>query len=66
MFFLFMVVRRKQTLKNLKWHEDEILEPFYSSKKNISLQDILRQIELNAVFELFIVDVFREIFTLSC
>ena len=58
---LFMGAQREQTLKKLKWHKGELLEPCYS-KKYDSLQDILRQTKLNTVFELFIVDVFREIF----
>ena len=39
-----------------------IIGAIFFQKKYDSLQDILRQIELNTVFELFIVDVFREIF----
>ena len=51
----------RTNLKKPKWHKGELLEPFYS-KKYDSLQNILRQTELNTVFDLFIVDVFREIF----
>ena len=52
---------REQTLKKLNWYKGELLNPFYS-KKYDSLQDNLRQTELNTVFELLIVDVFREVF----
>ena len=42
-----------------------IFEPFYSNETFYSLQDILRQTELKTIFELFIVDVLREIFKQS-
>ena len=56
-----MGAQQEQTLKKLKWHKGELLELFYS-KKYDSLQDILRQTKLNTVFELFVLDVSREIF----
>ena len=61
MAFWFTGVRRNKTLEI--WN-DSIAK--YSSnfihKKYESLEDILRITELNTIFQLFIVDVFREIF----
>ena len=59
-----MGARRGQTLK---WLRGETLEPFFFKNKYDSIQDTALQftryhIELNTVFELFFVDVFREIF----
>ena len=56
-----MGAQREQNLKKLKWHK-RIIRAILFKKKYDSLQDILRQTKLNTVFELFILDVFREIF----
>ena len=40
-----------------------IIRAIFFKKKRDSIRDILRDTEVNTVFELFIVDVFREIFS---
>ena len=58
-----MAVQRERILRKLKWHGGELSEPFFLKRKMDALQNILRETELITDFELFILDVFREIFS---
>ena len=52
----------RTNLEKIEMAQRRIIRAILFKKKYDSLQDILRQTKLNTVFELFILDVFREIF----
>ena len=51
----------KTNLENIDMAQIRSSRAIFFMKKHDSLQDFLRQTELNTVFEMFIVDAFREI-----
>ena len=53
----------KTNLQNIEMAQRRIIRAIFFKKKGDSIRDILRDTEVNTVFELFIVDVFREIFS---
>ena len=58
-----MEERQKQTKQNIEMAQRRIIKAIFFKKKRDSIRDILRDTEGNTVFELFIVDVFREMFS---
>ena len=52
----------RTNLEKVEMAQRRIIRAILFKKKSDSLQDILRQTKLNTVFELFNLDVFREIF----
>ena len=53
----------KTNLQNIEMAQRRIIRAIFFKEKRDSIKDILRDTEVNTVFELFIVDVFREIFS---
>ena len=53
----------KTNMQNIEMAQRRIIRAIFFKKKRDSIRDILRDTEVNTVFELFIVDVFRDIFS---